>query len=154
MVKPEIKRFDLVREVNCIQENYLRNITTEFAEIFTRIGRFTKELSIEIKEDTKPFFQTVPRTVKISLLSKLKKQLNDLLKLGIIKVVDFPTEWCSPIVVVSKKDCDDVRLCCDYTKLNDSVKRENFPISKLNVALSNLKGSKIFSKLDAQSGFY
>lgn len=80
--------------------------------------------------------------------------MDKLVRLKIIKKVDFPTEWCSPIVVVSKKDSDNIRLCCDYTKLNYSVKRANFPISKVGVTLSSLKGAKIFSKLDAQSGFY
>lgn len=68
--------------------------------------------------------------------------------------VDYPMDWCSPIVVVPKKNSDNVRLCCDYTKLNNSVKRANYPILKVDVALASLKESKIFSKLDAQAGFY
>ncbi|XP_011145827.2 uncharacterized protein K02A2.6-like [Harpegnathos saltator] len=155
--RPEINKFNLVREVNNInniQENGIRKIISSSSEIFKGIGQFKKQLSIEIKENAMPFFQAVSRTVPIPLLPKLKRELNRLLKLKIIKTVDFPTEWCSPIVIASKKGTDDIRLCCDYTKLNNSVKRANFPIPKVDVILSSLKGSKIFSKLDAQSGFY
>jgi len=152
--KPEILKLDLIRKVNNIKDNNIRDIVSKYPEIFKGIGQFKKELNIEIKENINPYFQAVPRTVPIPLLPKLKKELDHLLKLKIIKTVYFPTEWCSPIVVVSKKGCDDIRLCCDYTKLNNSVKRANFPIPKVDVTLSSLKGSKIFSKLDAQSGFY
>lgn len=152
--KPEIKKFDLIRKVNNLRENNVKDIVSKFAEIFKGIGQFKKELNVEVKESTNPYFQAVPRTVPIPLLPKLKKELDNLLKLGIIKTVDFPTEWCSPIVVVSKKGCDNVRVCCDYTKLNNSVKRAHFPIPKVDVTLSSLKGAEIFLKLDAQSGFY
>lgn len=91
---------DLIREVNIIKEN---SIISEFSEVFKGIGQFKKELNIEIKENAKPFFQTTPRSVPIPLLPKLKKELDKLVGLKIIKKVDFPTEWCSPIVVVSKK---------------------------------------------------
>ncbi|XP_026825789.1 uncharacterized protein K02A2.6-like [Ooceraea biroi] len=152
--KPEIKKFNLISTINNIRENSWDSFIQEFPQVFKGIGQFQKELHIQFKEHVKPFFQTVPRTVPIPLLPKLKAELDKLLRLGIIKVVDFPTEWCSPIVVVSKKGSDDVCLCCDYIQLNNSVKRPNFSISKVEVTLAGLKGSTIFTKLDAQSGFY
>lgn len=65
--RPEIKKFDLIREVNSVRENNLSDITnnlsditTKFAEIFKGIGQFKKELKIEMGEDAKPFFQSAP----------------------------------------------------------------------------------------------
>jgi hypothetical protein len=49
---------------------------------------------------------------------------------------------------------NDIRLCCDYTRLNKSVLRPHFPIPKVESTLARLKDSKFFSKLDASSGFY
>lgn len=152
--KPEIKRFNLIREVNRIQEDNSNNIASGFSELFKGIGQFKKELNIEIVENAKPFLKAVPRIVPVPLLPKLKKEIDRLLKQKIIRHVDFPTEGCSPIVVVSKKDCDKIRICCDYTKLNENVKCAHFPINKVDVTLSSLKGSKIFSKLDTNFGFY
>lgn len=68
--------------------------------------------------------------------------------------VDFPTDWCSPIVVVSKDDGTDIRLCSDLPIVNKAIKRVHFPAIKFNNILANLKGSKFFSKLDAKSSFH
>jgi len=89
---PEISKLDLIRKVNNIKENNIRDIVSRYPEIFRGIGQFKKELNIEIKENTNPYFQAVPRTVPIPLLPKLKKELDHLLKLKIIKTVDFSTE--------------------------------------------------------------
>lgn len=154
--KPEIRELDLVSKVNItkVDNKFPSDICSNYPKLFNGIGQFKNELEIQLKEGAVPFFQSVPRTVAISLLPKLKSELDKLMKLGIIVPVDFPTEWCSPIVVVPKKNNNDIRLCCNYTKLNNSVKRANFPILKIDTSLAHLKGSKIFTKLDAQAGFH
>ena len=42
----------------------------------------------------------------------------------------------------------------DLTKLNDQVKRERLMLPSVDDVLSQLSGAKVFSKLDANSGFY
>ena len=111
-------------------------------------------MKIHLQDNVEPFFQSVPRVVPIALLPKIKKELNKLVKLQVIKSVDFPTDWCSPIVVVPKHNKEEIRLCCDYTKLNTSVKRAVFPVPRVDVALAKLKGARIFSRLDAKAGFH
>ncbi|XP_054276767.1 uncharacterized protein K02A2.6-like [Macrosteles quadrilineatus] len=69
---------------------------------------------------------------------------------GVIVRVDTPTDWCSPLVIVPKKD-NSIRLCVDFTKLNESVKRELYPVSSVDYTLGQLDGAKVFSKLDANS---
>lgn len=72
----------------------MKDIVSKYTEIFKEIGQYKKELNIEVKENANLFFQSVPKTVPIPLgiKSKVKKKLDNLLKLKIIKVVDFPTE--------------------------------------------------------------
>lgn len=70
--------------------------------------------------------------------------------LGVIEQEDAPTDWVSPMVVVPKKD-GSVRICVDYTRLNQSVKREHY---QLPTADAKLRGAKYFSTLDACSGFW
>jgi len=72
---------------------------------------------------------------------------------GVISKVDQPTDWCAPIVAVPKSN-GDVRVCVDLTKLNDQVKRERLMLPSVDDVLSQLSGAKVFSKLDANSGFY
>nr|KAG5700543.1 hypothetical protein BaRGS_025255 [Batillaria attramentaria] len=57
------------------------------------------------------------------------------------------------MVPVLKKN-GTVRICTDYKQLNKAVKRERYQIPTLEDILHKLKGSCIFSKLDATSGFF
>ena len=56
------------------------------------------------------------------------------------------------MVVVPKKE--DVRICVDLTKLNESVRRERHEMPSVEYTLGQLSDARIFSKLDANSGFW
>ena len=73
--------------------------------------------------------------------------------LGVIIPVEELTEWCSGMVVVPKPN-GQVRICVNLTRLNESVKRERHPLQAVEQTLANLAGTKVFSKLDANSGFW
>ena len=72
---------------------------------------------------------------------------------GIIEQIQEPTDWCAGIVIVPKKD-GWVRICTDYKKLNAAIKRERYVLPTVEDILHKLKGSTIFTKLDATSGFW
>ena len=74
--------------------------------------------------------------------------------LGVIYKVDQPTDWCAGMVAIPKKKSDDIRICVDLKPLNKSVMREVHPLLKVDETLAQLSGAKIFSKLDANSGFW
>ena len=70
-----------------------------------------------------------------------------------ISKVDTPTPWCAGMVVVPKKD-KTVKICVDLKPLNANVLKETHPLPKVDDTLAQLAGAKIFSKLDANSGFW
>ncbi|XP_023245312.1 uncharacterized protein LOC111642887 [Copidosoma floridanum] len=154
--KPEINKFGLIKQVDKVEDDSVKidDLLRKYDKIFRGLGLFKTKSKIILKEDAVPFSLSVPRTVAIPFLNKLKSELDRLVKQKVIVPVDFPTDWCSPIVVVKKKDSDDIRLCIDFTRLNNNVKRAIHPIPKVDVTLARLKGSKIFSKLDATSGYH
>ena len=47
-----------------------------------------------------------------------------------------------------------VRICVNFTKLNESVQRERHPLPAIEQTLAQLAGAKFFIKLDANSGFW
>ena len=61
--------------------------------------------------------------------------------------------WCAGMVVVPKKS-GAVRICVDLKPLNESVLRAVHPIPTVDETLSHLSGATVFSKLDANSGFW
>ena len=74
-------------------------------------------------------------------------------KLGVIGKVEQPTEWCAGMVTVPKPN-GKVRICVDLTKLNESVCRETYPLPKIDSLLGEIRDSTLFTKLDANSGFW
>ena len=67
--------------------------------------------------------------------------------------VERLTAWFSGMVV-APKSYGKLRLCVDPTQLNKSVKRDNFPLPRLEDTLASLEGCKYSSKMDANSGFW
>ena len=57
-------------------------------------------------------------------------------------------------MVVVPKRSGAVRICVDLKPLNGSILREPHPIPKVDETLAQASGAKIFSKLDANSGFW
>ena len=151
--KVEISKLKLLKGVFQVETRDVKS-SVKPSELFPKLQKlqkFQKKCKIELIDNAKPFCQNAPRVFPIPL-NKLKAELDRLEKLKVIEPVDFPTEWVSPIVCVPK--ASGIRLCCEYTELNRSVKRSVFPLPKVDLTLAKLKNAKVFSKLDAIAGFH
>lgn len=73
--------------------------------------------------------------------------------LGVISKVEAPTDWCAGMVVVPKAD-GNIRICVDLTKLNENVCRAKHILPSVEQILAQLGESKVFTKLDANAGFW
>ena len=94
------------------------------------------------------------RKIAFPLLPAVKEELARMEKLEVVYRVQQPTDWCAGLVVVPKPN-GKVRLCVDYTKLNNSVRRERLIMPDVQTVLSQIGGgAQVFSKLDANSGFF
>ena len=161
--KPAIEALNII-QINSLQEEKVTKQTdkqtdseikpkTDYPTLFEqKIGTFSS-YKIELKEDAKPFHLAAPRRLPLPLKDKVEEELKSLQEQGIIRPVTKPTDWCAPIVAVTKPS-GKVRLCCDFSKLNESVKRENFPLPTTDQLLAQLDGAKIFSKIDCHKGFH
>lgn len=52
--------------------------------------------------------------------------------MGVINKVEVPTEWCAPMIFVSKTN-GQVRICVDLTKLNANIRREFHPLPDVEI---------------------
>lgn len=124
------------------------------SKLFQGLGRLDREYSITLKQDAKPFAIHVPRPVAFPLRAKAEKALQKMIDDRVIVPVEEPTEWVAPMVVVPKPGQDSVRICTDYTALNKHILREIHPMSTVESSLAAIGKGTIFSKIDANSGFW
>jgi hypothetical protein len=75
----------------------------------------------------------------------------DLLKKGYICPSVSP--WGAPIRFFKKKD-GTLRLCIDFQQLNKYTIKNTYPLPKIDDLFDQLRGEKIFSKIDLRSGYH
>jgi transposase InsO family protein len=126
---------------------------SEFPKLFKGLGKLDKPYDIKVKDEAEPFAIYTPRRIPIPLMDKLKEQLASMEKDGVIEKVEGPTDWCAPLVIAPKAN-GGIRICVDLSELNKNVKREVHPMPAVEHTLGQLAGAKVFSKLDANSGFW
>ena len=84
-------------------------------------------------------------------LRELKAQLQELLEKGFIRPSVSP--WGAPVLFVKKKD-GTLRLCIDYRQLNRITIKNRYPLPRIDDLFDQLKGAKVFSKIDLRSGYH
>ena len=124
-----------------------------FPKLFSGLGTMEGLVSIKLKEGHIPFAQAVPRRVAAARKGPLKEELSRMERLGVIQRVEEPTSWCAPCIVVPKKDSR-IRVCIDFTRLNEAVIREYHPLPTTEETLASLGNARFFTKLDANCGYW
>ncbi|WMV13478.1 hypothetical protein MTR67_006863 [Solanum verrucosum] len=84
-------------------------------------------------------------------LIELKSQLQELLEKGFIRPSVSP--WEASVLFVKKKD-GTLRICIDYRQLNIITIKNRYPLPRIQDLFDQLKGAKVFSKIDLRSGYH
>ena len=61
--------------------------------------------------------------------------------------------WCNAVVLVQKKDRS-LHFCIDFCCLNAHMKKDSYPLPRIQEALESLVGAGHFSCLDLKSRFW
>ncbi|KAK3895208.1 hypothetical protein Pcinc_001068 [Petrolisthes cinctipes] len=75
---------------------------------------------IELTSDMKLYAVTTARPLPYCWRDDIKKQLDEFCVKDIFAPINYPTDWCHPMVLVSKKDAG-IRMRVDLTKLNKYI---------------------------------
>ncbi|GFS23840.1 Pol polyprotein [Elysia marginata] len=91
------------------------------------------------------------RRIPPAMLNEVRDHLDGLMAADIIAPSSSP--YAAPIVLVRKKT-GELRMCCDYRKLNDITRKDAFPIPRMEECIDALEGARYFSTLDLASGYH
>ena len=116
-------------------ENFLHSVELKQKEATNQVfdgalGEIPCEVTLRISDDVKPV-QCPVRRIPHSLKSKVKLELDDLVKRSILKEVTKQTEWCSQISAQTKKN-GSLRLYIDPQQLNRALLRERCMLPVIN----------------------
>ena len=95
-----------------------------YLECFSGICTFkNNRYHIELDSKVKPVIHP-PWKIALSLQPKLERELDDMVKQGIIVPVDEPTDWVNSLDI-REKPIGSLRICLDPRDLNKAIKREH-----------------------------
>ena len=86
------------------------------------------EFVIDLVPGTAPIAKR-PYRMAASELAELKKQLEELQRIGFIRPSSSP--WGAPVLFVKKKD-GSMRLCVDYRALNEVTIKNKYPLPRID----------------------
>ena len=143
LIEPDKKIADIIDRVKL-------KFTKVFAGPSSSLGRTGLVRHGIVTGDTIPIKQR-PWGLPFHRRKIAEAEITKMLELGVIERSESP--WCSPVVLVSKKD-GEVRFCVNYRKLNEVTVKDSYPLPNLTEMLEQMGGSNWFSVLDLKSGYW
>ena len=138
-----------INRVKMLFNNY-NGVLSSTADEIGKINFF--KYDIKLPENIQPIRRR-PYTVSLNDKSILKSEIDKLLKAKIIKRNLSP--WSLPVLLVSKRDTEEKRLCINMQEVNKLLPVPQYYIPNIDYLLTNLGNQKpvIFSKLDCKNAY-
>lgn len=142
------------QELDHKQQQKLKELLCNYANIFSKsptdIGR-TNLVKHKIETGNHKPVRQPPRRIPFSKRKEVQKEIDDMKSMGVIEPSESP--WCSPIVLVRKKD-GNLRFCIDFRKTNDLTVKDSHPLPRIDDTLETLSNASWFSTLDMRKGYW
>ena len=127
------------------------DLASQFQSLFTDAPGTTSLAQHHIKLTSDQPVRSRPYPVPYSLRVSLKKDITDMMTMGVIRESSSP--YASPVVVVKKKDNTN-RICVDYRKLNKLTVFDPEPMPTAEHLFQKLNGDKYFTRIDLSKGYW
>ncbi|XP_049511281.1 uncharacterized protein LOC125939845 [Dermacentor silvarum] len=129
------------RSVNVVTTNSSEQLAQAYRDVFQGTGCVKREYRMVLRKGAIRSVQT-PRRVPLALQKPLKEELERMLKAGIITKVEEPTDWVSPLVIITNNG--KLRICMDPRRINECLKREHYQMPRREDIEAELAGAKFF----------
>ena len=148
--RSEASDLNLVKRVQNI--NDINSTQSVFGDLDDKPLQY-KPAKIKLKKGADPYSLYAARRVPIPLMDKVKAEIERMEANNIIEESAEAADWCAGMVPVMKRN-GEIRICTHFKRLNENIKRERYVIPSLDDMLRKLSGAKVYSKVDATSGFW
>jgi hypothetical protein len=108
------------------------------------------EFVIDLLPGTAPISKR-PYMMSVEDLKEFKKQLTELQEAGYICLDSSPCE--APVLFVQKKEGSQ-GMCVDCRTFNDVTVKKKYPLPRIKDLFGQMRGARVFSKIDLRSGYH
>ena len=159
MINPRHSRktattIQLTHQHSSRQHQQIDNILEEYWNVFQEPNRVPLHCQVKHSIEIVPS-SSLPNTYvyRRSILKneEIQRQIQDLIEKGHIHPSSSPCR--SPIILVPKKD-GTWYMCIDYQAVNKISVKNIYPLPQIDELINNLKGAKLFTKLNLKSGYH
>jgi hypothetical protein len=141
----------LIQRIDSLKPEIPIDVKLEYPDSFEGLGCLPGVVQIKVDPNAKPVVHA-PRKIPVALRKKVKAELSKMEKEGVIAKQTEPTDWVNSMVVVETPN--KLRICIDPRDLNQAIKREHYPMKTIEEVVQNMPDAKVFTKLDATSGYW
>lgn len=147
-----LKEVELGAKLTPVQREAIKAVLRKHKALFdkNRFG-FVDAIRHDIDTGDAQPFKTQPKRLRGELRYEVKRQIEELMRLGLIRKSRSP--WSSRIVLARKSD-KTWRMAIDYRKLNSVTKRNNYPLPRIDEMMDACAGARYFSTVDLAKGFH
>ena len=140
--------------LNDNQSKTLDSLLRKYPDVFSKLKKdigFTKLVQHTIDTGSARPIKQRPYRIPLWKREQAEQEIKEMRENKIIEPSYGP--WCSPIVMVAKKD-GSIRFCCDYRKLNEVTVKDSQPLPRIDDTFDALSGSQWYSTVDMRQGFW
>ena len=134
-----------------VEQDKLDKVLREYSDVLSENPGRTEAMTMSIRTGDHEPVRSHPYRIPPRWKDEVKEQVDQLLRLGIIKPSESP--WSSSVVTVRKKD-GGVRICIDFRAVNSITVPDPYQMPLIEEILDMLASARFISKVDLNKGFH
>ncbi|XP_061190531.1 uncharacterized protein LOC133198457 [Saccostrea echinata] len=127
------------------------SLLNQFSDVLSDIPGYTHLIERDIKTNSDQPIRSKSYSVPFAMKDIVDKEVEKMLELNVIEPSESP--YCSPIVLVKKKD-NTFRFCVDFRAVNSCSQFHAEPMPNAEEIFSKFANHKVFSRLDLSKGYW
>jgi hypothetical protein len=133
------------------EDKFVTQLCSDYPEVFTdKLGTCKKNIQLQLTDNDPIYVRARP--VPLALRGRVERELERLERDGTLCRIDH-SDYGTPIVPVVKQN-GDLRICGDYkVTINPKLKRDYYPLPRIEELFANLSGGEQYTKLDLRHAY-